>query len=108
MVKAKRRSPPALTLEGREAQLIGLAVDLAEKQLLAGTASAQVITHYLKQSSVRSQIELKKLERENVLLEAKARAVDSSIRLEELYSQAIKAMRIYQGNSDDDDFDQDI
>lgn len=105
MVKPKRRSPPALTLEGREAQLIDLAVDLAEKQLLAGTASAQVITHYLKQSSVRSQVELRKLERENILLEAKARAVDSSIRLEELYSQAIKAMRIYQGNSDDEDFD---
>lgn len=47
-------SMPATTPEARENQLIALAVDLAEKQMREGTASAQVITHYLKLGSTKS------------------------------------------------------
>ena len=93
---------PANTLEERENQLIALAVDLAEKQLLEGTASSQVITHYLKLGSTKEKKEQKKLEKELMLLEAKTDAIQSAKRVEELYSQALDAMRIYSGRKDNE------
>ena len=48
---SSKKIRPALTPEARELQMISLAVDLAERQLLEGTASSQVITHYLKLGS---------------------------------------------------------
>lgn len=98
---AKRRVP-APTPEARENQLISLAVNLAEKQLLEGTASSQVITHYLKLGTTRERLEKEKLERENELLRAKTEALESSKRLEELYSEAMKAMKSYQWTLDDE------
>lgn len=92
-----RKQAPALTPEARENQLIALAVDLAEKQLIEGTASAQVITHYLKLGSTREKLEKEKLERENELLSAKREALESAKRVEELYADALKAMRSYSG-----------
>lgn len=86
-----------MTPEGRENQLISLAVDLAEKQLLEGTASAQVITHYLKLGTTKEKLEKEKLEAENELLRAKAENLSSQKRTEELYENAIKAMRVYVG-----------
>lgn len=91
----KRRRPPAASLEGRENQLVNLAVDLAEKQLSEGTASASVITHYLKLGTTRERLEKEKLKRENELLEAKVESLASARRVEELYSQALSAMRSY-------------
>jgi hypothetical protein len=73
----KKRRPPATTPEARENQLIALAVDLAEKQLSEGTASSQVISHYLKLGSTREQLEKQKLEKENELLKAKTEAIKS-------------------------------
>jgi hypothetical protein len=92
------RRRPATTPEARENQLISLAVDLTEKQLLAGTASAQVISHYLKLGSSREKLEQERLMKENELLAAKAEAMASQKRIEELYSQAIAAMRAYGGH----------
>lgn len=91
------RRPPATTPEARENQLVSLAFDMAEKQLEEGTASAQVLTHYLKIGSTRETIEKEKLRRENILLEAKAASIESAKRVEELFSEAITAMRSYQG-----------
>lgn len=91
------RRPPATTPEVREQQLIARAVDLAEKQLMEGTASAQVITHYLKLGSSRERLEQERLARENVLLAAKAEAIASAKRVEELYTSALNAMRSYAG-----------
>ena len=91
------RRPRATTLEGRENQLITLAIDQAEKQMLEGTASSQVITHYLKLATTRERLEQEKLRRENKVLEAKADAIDSNKRIEELYGNALNAMRRYQG-----------
>jgi hypothetical protein len=88
---------PATTVEGRENQLISAAVDLAERQLQDGTAAAQVITHYLKLGSTREQLEQERLRRENILLEKRVEAMDSAVRIEELYTEAIKAMRAYGG-----------
>lgn len=96
----KRR--PALTPDARENQLISLAVDLAEKQLMEGTASSQVITHYLKLGSSKERLEKAKLEEENKLLRAKTENLKSAKRQEELFEQAIKAMKHYSGRDDDE------
>lgn len=96
------RRPPATTPEARENQLIAAAFDLAEKQIRDGSASAQVLTHYLKLGTERERLERERLRRENKLLEAKAEAMESAKRVEELYTEAIKAMREYAGNAPDE------
>lgn len=93
----KKKRPPAMTPEGRENQLIALAVDVAEQQLLNGTASAQVITHFLKLASSKEKLEREKLANENELLRAKTQNLKSQEKIEELYSNAIKAMKVYSG-----------
>lgn len=101
---------PATTLEGRENQLVSLAADLAERQLTAGTASAQVITHFLKLGSTREKLEQERLQRENLLLSAKVDQIAASQRVEELYKEALNAMRSYSGRETDDyedDYDED-
>jgi len=95
---AKRRvGRPATTPEAREGQMVNLAVDLAEKQLAEGTASAQVITHYLKLGSTREKLEQERLGRENHLLGVKADQMEAAQRVEELYETALNAMRRYAG-----------
>jgi hypothetical protein len=98
----RKRRAPATTLEARENQMISLAVDLAEKQLLEGTASSQVISHFLKLGSTREQLEKEKIKRENNLLKAKTEAAESSKKTEELYKNALSAMRSYSGQGDSD------
>jgi hypothetical protein len=100
--KSKPRRP-ATTIGGRENQLVGMAVDLAEKQLREGTAAAQVITHYLKLGSTRELLEQQRLANENQLLQAKVEALASSKRVEELYQNALDAMRRYSGQDPEDD-----
>lgn len=95
---------PALTPEARENQLISLAVDLAEKQLREGTASSQVITHYLKLGSTKEKIEKEILEKQKELIEAKTQNLQSAKRIEELYASALNAMRSYSGHGDSDDY----
>lgn len=103
--KPKRR--PASSPDERENQLISLATDLAEKQLRGGTASAQVVTHYLKLASTRERLEQERLQNENLLLSAKIDQIASGKRIEELYESALNAMRAYAGQTvseyDDDD-----
>lgn len=95
-----KRSRPALTPEARESQMISLAVNLAEQQLRDGTASSQVITHYLKLGTMKERQEREKLEEEIKLLRAKTEAIESAKHIEELYADAIKAMQSYSGNGD--------
>lgn len=97
MAEAKRKRPPARTPQAREQQLVALAVDLAEKQIAAGTASAQVITHFLKLGSERDKLEREKLSRENTLLKAKSDAIASQQRVEQLYVEAMTAFKHYHG-----------
>lgn len=100
---------PAISPEGRTNQLVSLAYDLAEKQLREGTASSQVITEFLKIGSRKAELELRKLERENELLEAKTDKIQSEQRSEEMFAEAIKAMQRYSGygGEEDDDYDYD-
>lgn len=103
--KPTRRVAPAKTPEARENQLINLAVDLAEKQLLEGTASSQVITHYLKLGSAKEKIEKDILEKQKELITAKTEAIKSAKRIEELYQNALDAMRSYGGREREEDDD---
>lgn len=100
----KRR--PALTPEARENQLIALAVDLVEKRLIEGTASSQETTHFLKLASSKARIEKEILERQKDLITARTEALQSQKRVEELYAEAIKAMRKYSGQGDDNENDE--
>lgn len=93
------KSHPAATPEERENQMISLAFDRAEQQLRDGTASAQVITHFLKLGTVKNEIELEKLRRENDLLAAKTQAIESQENIEKLYANAIEAMKKYRGSN---------
>ena len=88
-----RTRRPSTTPEGREGQMVALAVDLAEQQLLDGTATSQVISHYLKLGSTRETLEQERLARENRLLQAKVEQIESGQRIEELYGEALSAMR---------------
>ena len=94
---------PALTPESRELQLIALAVDLAEQQLRDGTASSQVISHFLKLGSSRAELEREKLASENELLRAKAESLQAQQRQDEMFKAAIEAMRRDQGVGGDSD-----
>ena len=98
---------PALTPEARENQLIYLATDLAEQQLRDGTASSQVITHYLKLGSSKERIEKEILEKQKELITAKTDALQSAKRIEELYANAISAMRKYSGHGGADEESED-
>jgi hypothetical protein len=92
---------PALTPEARENQLIYLATNLAEQQLKDGTASSQVITHYLKLGSTKERIEKEILEKQKELISAKTESLKSAKHIEELYTKAISAMREYSGHGDE-------
>lgn len=96
--KPIRKRPPATTPEARENQMIALAVDLAEKQIRAGTASSQVISHFLKMGSTKERLEKEILEKQKDLITAKTDAIQSAKRVEELYKNALDAMRMYTGN----------
>lgn len=101
-----RKIRPALTPEAREKQMISLAMDRAEQQLMDGTASSQVITHFLKLGSERERLERERLEEENNLLRAKVRALDNAEDMAAKYEKAIEAMRVYTGASESYDEDE--
>lgn len=102
--KSGRKIRPAIDPEARENQMIALAVDLAERQLQEGTASSQVITHFLKLGTTKAELEKEKLRRENEVLSAKAKAYQSGEEMKILYENAIKAMRDYAGQGDVDEY----
>ena len=111
MAKVSKSNPSSSKLgrkaidpEARENQLISLATNLAERQLLDGTASSQVITHFLKLGTTKAELEKEKLKRENKLMEAKTKAFESAEEMKVLYENAIKAMRNYGGHGDPDEY----
>jgi hypothetical protein len=82
--------------------MVSLAERLAEQQLKDGSASAQVITHYLKLGSSREQLEQQRLAGELELQKAKIESMASTQRLEAMYTQAMNAFRGYQGQPDEE------
>lgn len=102
IIKKKTVFQPALTPEAKERQLEALAVDLAEQKLRDGTASSQIIALYLKRSSTKERLEEELLRKQVELAQAKAEALQSSKRIEELYENALKAMKEYSWENDDE------
>lgn len=102
--RQSKNGRPALDPEARELQLINLAVNLAEQQLRDGTASSQVITHFLKLGTTRAELEKEKLMKENKLMDAKTKAIESGEEMKALYDNAIKAMRNYAGYGEPDEY----
>jgi hypothetical protein len=78
--------------------MVSLAHDLAERQIREGSASSQVITHFLKLGSTRERLEQERLAHENELTRVKIESLESQQRMEELYGEAIRAMRSYIGD----------
>lgn len=103
---SRKKRAPAPTPEARENQLIALAYDLVEQRLLDGTATSQETVHFLKLGSSKDRIEKKMKEQQTELLEAKAEALRSAKRVEELYANALEAMRSYSGQTIDGDLDE--
>lgn len=102
--KSVKKIRPALTPEARENQLIALATDLVEQRLLDGTASSQETTYFLKQGSMKTKLEMEKLKEENALLKAKTENLQSQKRVEELYMEALNAMKSYAGQGEPDEY----
>lgn len=90
-------SKPALSQEAKDVEMAALATELAEKQLRDGTASAQVITHFLKAGARREKLEMEILEKQKELIDAKIQAYKSAEDMKVLYSKALDAMRLYSG-----------
>lgn len=101
----KKKLRPAINPEARENQLISLAMDCAEQQLMDGTASSQVITHFLKLGTAKYQFETEKLKHDTELVKAKTTSIEKADRMEEMYKKAIDAMKIYGGYGSCDDED---
>jgi len=93
--KNNKHNTPPLNRSSQTAKNIALAEQAAHKQLTEGTASSQVISHYLKLASRREEVELLKLEKEIKLLDAKVDDVKSGTRIEELYQGVIDAIQSY-------------
>ena len=98
-VSSSPQFSPASNPEERENQMISLAVNLAEQQLREGTASSQVIVHYLKLASTRNKLEEEKIKYETAMLQAKKDALNKSGQLQELMANALEAFRSYSGNA---------
>lgn len=88
---------PATTPEGRENQLVNLAIARAEEQLRDGTASSQVICHFLKLGSTRERVEQEFRMRQAENLSAKTTSLKEAKSTEQLYANAIEAMKRYSG-----------
>ena len=95
---SKRPTRPALPPEAKENEMISLAVDLADKQLREGTASSQIVNHYLKLATTNAKLEREILEKQKELLEAKKQSLQSQSKSDELYERAITAFKKYSGN----------
>lgn len=102
MGKVSKKLPPARNPEIRENQLINLALDLVEKQLQEGTATSQVITHFLKLATMKEQLENEKLKSDLKVAEAKIKHIENQDNIQKMYEQAMNAMRIYSGEQNEE------
>lgn len=101
--KVKRK--PATTPEENENECISLAYDLVKKRLRNGTATSQETTHFLKAGSRKYQLEIEELKRKNDLLVAQVENLESQKRVEDLYANALSAMKTYSGHGDEDEYE---
>ena len=107
--KSTRKQAPAKSVEGREQQMAALAMDLAEKKLRDGTASNQLICHFLKYASPQYKLERESIKADVELKKAKVESIHAQRATEEMFAEAIEALKGYQGNvfSSDGEEDED-
>ena len=98
----KLRRP--LTPEADEQQCISLAIDLVKRRLIEGTASSQETTHFLKLATQKYKEEVALARAQKEKAEAQIESMKSAKRVEELYEDAIKAFRNYNGQGDSDEY----
>lgn len=98
-----RNAPPTITPEAREMQLVNLAYDLLEQRLRDGTATSQEVTTMIRYGTQKAQLELDIMRSQKDLMDAKRDSINASIQNDEMFQEAIKAMGIYSGQSDDYD-----
>ena len=101
-LKNSREFAPAISPEARELQIASQAYDLVEQRIRDGTATSQETTYFLKLSSLSEKLRKEKLAKEIELLEAKTDAIKAVKRMDEVYMDAINAMRLYQGIGGED------
>lgn len=102
---SKRKTTPAKTPEGRMNQLINLAVDCAEEKLQSGTASSQIITLLLGLATTKAQLELEKLRADVQVQNAKVKQYQDNKDIKDLYNKALNAIKQYQGDNTEMEFD---
>lgn len=107
--KSTRKAAPAKSIEGREQQMIALAMDLAEKKLRDGTASNMLICHFLRYGSTQNKLEQEDKKADVELKKAKVESIHAQRATEEMFAEAISALKGYQGNmfNGEDDYDDD-
>ena len=101
--KEKSKRAPAMSLEAHQNQMISLANKCAEEQLRKGTASSQIICHYLKMGSERERLAVEQARADLELTRAKTKAIESSERMDEMFTKALKVFSSYRGETDDEE-----
>lgn len=103
-VSENSKDRPAISDEARENQMISYATNLAEQQLKEGTASSQVISHYLKLAATKEKRRLENdiLARQRELITAKTEALQAQKKNEEMYAEVLRALKAYNGQDDED------
>ncbi len=91
---------PATSTKNREQQIVSYAIDLAEQQILDGTVSTGVHVHFLKLGTEMYKLEQLKVQKEILLITAKADSVEQTSNGNEIAEQAIKALKSYESSSD--------
>lgn len=98
-----KKGRPAISPEARQNQMIALAMDLVEQRLRDGTASSQETTHFLKLATSESQLKNKMMEKQSELMSAKTESIRAERERENLFKEAIAAMKRYSGHGGDHD-----
>lgn len=101
--RGKQKRSRSRTPKGKENYLISLAIEMVEEQLLNGTASSQVLTHFLKLATTKEKLENEKLRSDLRVAEAKIKAIQSADEIKELYNKALQAMNRYSGGEEIDE-----
>ena len=97
--KSKQAAPPVLSMEAWENRLISLSMQEVEKRILDGTATSQMLVHYLKLGSSKGRLENALLEKEMELKQAKTKMIQSSENVEKLYNDAMEALKSYRSGT---------
>lgn len=91
--KSRRKSPEAV-----ENNIISLAMDLAEKRIKDGTASSQIVTHFVRRGSRKEKLEEELISQKKDLMAKKMELMESQQKVEALFKDALDAMKVYSGS----------